>query len=80
MHNSYLVKNCKHLDLTLHLTVHLTLTFEYCSGFCDFAAGLSVGFCGLAAGFAIGVVGDAGVRGLKLILFKNLAIYNVEYI
>ena len=33
------------------------------SGFCDFAAGLSVGFCGVAAGFAIGVVGDAGVRG-----------------
>ena len=58
----------------------MTLTFEYCSGFCDFAAGLSVGFCGLAAGFAIGVVGDAGVRGLKLILFKNLTIYNVEYI
>ena len=37
--------------------------FIYFSGFCDFAAGLSVGFCGLAAGFAIGIVGDAGVRG-----------------
>ena len=55
------------------------------SGFCDFAAGISVGFCGLAAGYAIGIVGDAGVRGMSrntfdVLLFMVLILSEVELI